>query len=80
MSLKRPYSISIIQISGKLLIFVENKLMRIVKLIFFFFGWSTALLAQPYLVRDQSIEVTDGSIELKLAWVGGLNNPQFSNI
>lgn len=80
MSLKRPYNISIIQISRKLLIFVENKLMRIVKLIFFFFGWSTALLAQPYLVRDQSIEVTNGSIELKLAWVGGLNNPQFSNI
>jgi hypothetical protein len=38
------------------------------------------LFAQPYLVRDQSIEVISENKSLSLAWLGGLNNPQFSSI
>jgi hypothetical protein len=38
------------------------------------------LFAQPYLDRDQSIEVISGNKSLSLAWLGGLNNPEFSAI
>jgi hypothetical protein len=40
----------------------------------------TNLKAQPFLVRDQSITLTKNASLLDLAWLGGLNNPQFSSI
>ena len=47
-------------------------------ILLFFIGIS--LSAQPYLIRDQSVIVTENANSLSLAWLGGLNNPQFSSI
>lgn len=46
----------------------------------FFLFISMSFFAQPYLIRDQSIVVKENTNSLSLAWLGGLNNPQFSAI
>ena len=38
------------------------------------------LFSQPFLVRDQTVQVYYNNELYSLAWVGGLNNPQFSSI
>lgn len=55
-------------------------LMKVFLFILLFFSLNFQLIAQPYLVRNQSIQVTSNGVQLKLAWAGGLNNPQFSSI
>lgn len=54
--------------------------MKISTFLFIFLAWSTSLISQPYLIRDQSIALTANGENLSLAWAGGLNNPQFSSI
>ena len=41
---------------------------------------SISSFCQPYLIRDQSVIVIENTSKLSLAWLGGLNNPQFSTM
>lgn len=42
--------------------------------------FNASIWAQPFLIRDQSISIVKNGEGLDLGWLGGLNNPQFSNI
>lgn len=49
-------------------------------ILFILLSFGIGAFSQPYLIRDQTIQVIFESEIQPLAWAGGLNNPQFSAI
>jgi hypothetical protein len=54
--------------------------MKVYKLLLLFLILGISVQAQPYLVRNQGINVEINGTLLHFPWVGGLNHPQFSTI